>query len=295
MPNDLHSSVADLIAQTTGQEVVVLSTRPTSGGCINQTEILTLTDGRSFFVKSNATTPDLFESESIGLAAIAQTNTIRVPQTIGHGTTESGIGFLVLEQIETGTTGSNFYEDFGRSLAEMHRIGCAEKFGFDSNNHIGQTQQINRQHVDWFEFWTVNRIEFQLDLASKKGFASKELIAGCERVNRTLERLIGSSSEPPSLIHGDLWSGNFMVSSSGQPILIDPAVYYACRESEFGISTLFGGFDPQFYDAYNEQWPMKDGWQDRVAIYKLYHLLNHVNLFGSSYLTGCLQIIKKFG
>ena len=293
--SELYQSVVDLIAQETGQYAAVATSDRETGGCINQAEVVTLADGRKYFVKSNPAAPELFPAESIGLAALRRTKTISVPHALGSGVTESGTGFLILECIESGTRGKSFFDDFGRLLAEMHLTGTADQFGFESDNHIGQTKQQNQWCDNWTDFWSIHRIDFQLGVAAKNGLATKDLVDGCQRVNRCLERLVGSNTKIPSLIHGDLWSGNFMISLQGQPVLVDPAVYYGSREAEFGITTLFGGFDSRFYDAYNERWQMDDGWQDRVEIYKLYHLLNHVNLFGPDYLSGCFEIIKKFG
>ncbi|MFK7767785.1 MAG: fructosamine kinase family protein [Mariniblastus sp.] len=294
MSSELFQAIEEIIEKETSQRSIIQSVRPTTGGCINDTAVATLNDGREFFVKSNHKAPELFGSESIGLKAIRKTNTIRVPEVVGTTITQSGVGILVLEKIDSTLPNSNFFENFGRKLAELHRVGVSEKFGFEANNHIGQTRQINSWDDDWIQFWSVNRIGFQLDLASRNGYATRDLTEGCEKVNRRLEQLIGRNEVPPSLIHGDLWSGNFMVSPDGQPVLVDPAVYFGARETEFGITTLFGGFDSRFYAAYNERWPMPEGWQDRVEIYKLYHLLNHLNLFGTRYLSSCFEIIKKF-
>jgi fructosamine-3-kinase len=292
--SEIRQSVLASLCDHLKTRVTIKSIRPVSGGCINSTEILTLGDGRKFFVKSNRDSPELFLPESKGLAAIAATNSIRVPNVIGIGKAQSGAGFLILEVIETGSRKSNFFENFGRALAQMHRRGTANAFGFESDNHIGSTPQINLWNQSWVEFWAEHRLRHQLRLAVKNGFGGSELIRGCEKLIAKLDQEIALPAEPPTLIHGDLWSGNFLISDSGQPVLIDPAVYFGSREAEFGMTTLFGGFSSKFYDAYNEAWALTEGWEQRAEIYKLYHLMNHLNLFGSSYLGGCLDVLGKF-
>ena len=272
----------------------IVSSRSVSGGCISQAEIVTLENGRRYFVKSNSSTPDLFVAESTGLAALRSTQTVRVPQVIGTDVTKLGIGFLVLELIETGQPGREFEAEFGRALAEMHMQSRHNRFGFHADNYIGSSSQINQWKTNWVEFWATNRFGFQLSLAEQNGHATAEFSKRFQRIISRLDTLI-STDEDASLIHGDLWSGNFMVSASGKPVLIDPAVYYGSREAEFGMTTLFGGFGAEFYDAYQERWPLADGWQDRVELYRLYHLMNHLNLFGAGYFGGCMEILKKYG
>lgn len=277
----------------TATETRIATTISVSGGCISPAEIVTLKDGRQFFVKSNHRTPELFSAESKGLKAIEATCAIRVPQVIGTGQTESGIGFLILESIGTGLPGSDFESIFGRSLAKLHQQGRGDRFGFDSDNHIGSSNQINRWSENWVEFWAESRLGYQLSLARDNGLATPEFARKCNHLISKLETLI-KTDEAPALIHGDLWSGNFMVSTTGRPVLIDPAVYFGSREAEFGMTTLFGGFGTRFYDAYNEYWPLDDGWRERVEVYRLYHLLNHLNLFGSGYFAGCMEILEKY-
>jgi protein-ribulosamine 3-kinase len=274
-------------------EARIASIRSVSGGCISQAESVTLANGRTFFVKSNHRTPELFSAESAGLAEIESTQAIRVPHVIGTGLTESGVGFVVLESIETGKPGVDFETRFGRSLANMHARGRSEQFGFHLDNHIGSSNQINRWTTRWVEFWAQYRLGYQLSLAQENGMATAEFSKRCDRLISKLKTLIEIDVEP-SLIHGDLWSGNFMVANNGEPVLIDPAVYFGSRESEFGMTTLFGGFGSRFYEAYNECWPLADGWHERVEIYRLYHLMNHLNLFGKGYFGACMEILKKY-
>ncbi len=273
--------------------VSISSTQRVSGGCISQAEIVTLEDGCKFFVKYNHTTPELFVAESEGLAEIELTKAIRVPQVIGNDQTDSGTGLLVLEVIETGQADTEFETRLGRSLANMHRRGRNDRFGYHCDNFIGRSLQINCWATSWVEFLIRDRLGYQSSLAQANGHTTTEFLKRFDRVISKLTSFIESDVEP-CLIHGDLWSGNFMIASNGDPVLIDPAVYYGSREAEFGMTTLFSGLSPRFYDAYNECWPMSDGWQERVEIYRLYHLLNHLNLFGGVYFPACMQILKKF-
>jgi len=236
---------------------------------------------------------DQFASEAAGLDALGQTNSIRVAKVIGVGQAESKF-VLVLELIGSRIPNADFFERFARQLAETHRAGSADQFGFEHDNFLGETFQPNPWTVDWVEFWSESRLSFQLKLARDNGFGGNDLQRlGVTMLGR-LDSLIGASSEQPALIHGDLWSGNWLCDRNHQPVLIDPAAYYANREAEFGMTTLFSGLPNKFYDAYQEVWPMESGWRDRVAIYRLYHLLNHLNLFGTSYLSDCLAILRKF-
>ena len=302
-PTELHHAIVQVIQQRTPAKpdnqardctnIRITSSRNVAGGCISQTEIVTLADGRKFFVKSNELTAELFPAESKGLAAIESTQVIRVPQVIGVGKSKSGVGFLVLESIETGRPGNEFESQFGRAMAKMHLHGRNDRFGFNSDNHIGSSIQLNHWMANWVEFWAINRLGYQLSLASENGYATPEFTRRCDLIIARLDTLIGTD-EKPSLIHGDLWSGNFMVSSDGEPVLIDPAVYFGSREAEFGMTTLFGGFGSRFYDAYAACWPLPNGWQERVEVYRLYHLMNHLNLFGPGYLSQCMEILKKY-
>ena len=292
---DLILSVERVIGQSTQSDSRVVSSEMISGGCINSAIRCDVDTGKRYFVKFNQDLPEVFRLEADGLETLRSTAMFKIPEVIGIGQTEAGTQFLVLEFIPPAPKAKNFFDTFGRQLAQMHKANDREsRFGFHGDNFIGSNPQKNTWNKNWTEFFAVERLGFQLKLANDNGLANSDLNQRCRKLIDQLDRFIGSQSEPPALIHGDLWSGNYLVSKDGSPVLIDPAVYYGARESEFGMIRLFGGFNSHFYNAYNESYPLTEGWEQRTEIYQLYHLLNHLNLFGASYLPQCLQILRKF-
>ena len=270
----------------------IRSVKAVAGGCINNSQIIELETGQQFFLKSNASAPrGMFETESKGLKLLGQSGAIKVPQVIGVGETAK-TDFLILESICPEKPALDFSQRFGRQLATLHRQ-TQTHFGLDHDNYLGATLQPNQQHNDWGVFWKQQRFGFQFQLAQERGYMDATFNKLSDRLLNRVDELL-KTNESPALIHGDLWSGNFMVGPSGEPVLIDPAVYFADREAEFGMTTLFGGFDQLFYDAYNEAWPLAAGAEQRIELYRLYHLLNHLNLFGSGYLNDCQAIMKKY-
>ena len=252
-------------------------------------------DRAAVFVKSNH--EDIYGPEVVGLDALRATNTIRVVDVVGSGVSENGEFVLVLKAILPKANQEmtrDFFQRFARQLADMHRAGGSELFGFEQDNFLGASHQPNPWNENWTEFWIQSRLGYQLQMAEDNKLGGTELQKLGETLINRLDTRLGFASRRPSLIHGDLWGGNWLRDRDGEPVLIDPAVYYADREAEFGMTTLFPSLPPSFYDAYNEAWPMEDGWEDRVAIYRLYHLLNHLNLFGNSYLAKCLEILWRF-
>ena len=293
MHDALTQSIEECLRHSDGTQVAITGSKSLSGGCIHSVVLLNLSDDRSIVAKINTDATEMFRTESMGLVAIKATMTIRVPEVIGTGSTTDGQDYLLLEAIPEGSRSQKFSEEFGIQLAAMHRCSQGLEFGFNVDNFIGATPQPNDWSSSWTEFWATNRIEYQLKLAVDNGLADDELSKRCTRLVERLPEILGVD-EAPALIHGDLWSGNFLVDANGLPVLIDPAAYHGSREAEFGMTTLFGGFNTRFYDAYNEAYPLQDDWQERVAIYRLYHLMNHLNLFGSSYLSGCKDILRRF-
>ena len=293
MQEEVNLAIEELIASEIGKPVRLVNRSVTHGGCIHQTEIVETDNGMRFFVKTNDTAAsDIFEREAEGLQAMEATQAIRIPKVIGYGSSGSVL-FLVLEAIESIARRHDFFASMGQQLAQMHKMGRSEKFGFESDNYLGSAIQENEWSEDWVRFWQQRRLGFQFEWARKNGYSDSEF-------NHLSDRMIGrcsawlKSDVEPSLLHGDLWSGNFMVGEAGEPVLIDPAVYYGHREAEFGMTTLFGGFDDSFYAAYQEVFPPTEGFEERVELYRLYHVLNHLNLFGASYRSDCLRIMKKF-
>ena len=181
--------------------------------------------------------------------------------------------------------------DFGHSLAALHRHSSGF-YGLDHGNYMGSLTQTNTKHPDWSSFFIEERLERQLIRAKNSGYFSTEDVVRFQRLFSQFKTLC--PAEKPSLVHGDLWGGNYLVSGQGRACLIDPAVYYGHREVDIAMSTLFGGFDPEFYSSYNEVFPMEKGWRERLDIYNLYPLLVHLNLFGSGYLGSIERIIRKF-
>jgi protein-ribulosamine 3-kinase len=292
MDRGLSRAIEEGLAVREGGSPVVVGSRAVSGGCIHRAELIELGDGRRLFVKSNAQAPPgMFESEAAGLVALAGLGVIRVPGDawVGQG---GGARFLVMEAIDEGPTDRSFSRRFGTALAELHRAGRGTRFGLESDNYIGATAQVNTWDGDWVEFFRRYRIGYQLDLARRSGLSDPVLDLLGERLLERLEDWLDVPGEPPCLIHGDLWGGNFLVDASGQAVLVDPAVYYAHREAELAMTRLFGGFDSDFYAAYEEAWPVPPGAEERQRIYSLYHQLNHLNLFGSGYRSGCVEILE---
>ncbi|MEM7357175.1 MAG: fructosamine kinase family protein, partial [Acidobacteriota bacterium] len=289
------------IAHVTGEPTEISATRAASGGCIHQANVVRTGDGRCFFVKSNpAAPPALFEREAEGLEALAATETIRVPRPLGTGTGEAAVpAFLVAEAIDTGSPGRGFWETFGRRFAALHRANServsadTRRFGFAHDNFIGATPQPNAWDDDWCEFWRHHRLGFQLELARRNGLSDPTLDRLGDRLLARLDGLIDEPDEPPCLLHGDLWSGNFMSDEHGEPVLIDPAAYYGRREADLAMTELFGGFNARFYSAYEEAWPLAPGSRERLDLYQLYHLLNHLNLFGHGYRDRCVAILRR--
>ncbi len=292
MSRKLHDAIEEELAREGGSPRVVAS-RGVGGGCIHRAELVELAVGRTLFVKSNAQAPaGMFESEAAGLEALGAVGVIRVPGNTRVGEAD-GTRFLVMEAIEEGPSGARFSRRFGRALAEQHRAGSGEAFGFEGDNYIGATPQPNPWTGDWVEFFREQRLGFQLRLARQAGLSDRTLDTLGDRLLDRLDEWIDLPDDPACLIHGDVWSGKYVVDKAGDPVLVDPAVYYAHREAELAMTRLFGGFGAGFYQAYEEAWPLPPGSAERQEIYGLYHLLNHLNLFGSGYYGRCVSTLRS--
>jgi protein-ribulosamine 3-kinase len=279
------------IAEKTGGHCSIRSMREIHGGCINQAYALETSCG-PYFMKTNkaGAFPGMFEKEALGLKTLSETGEVSTPG-IGGCAAHGNTAFLLLEYIEQSEPTEDFWIDFGRSLAALHRH-TAEQFGFESSNFIGSLPQSNRQHKNWVSFFAEERLEpvvkMALDLHTIDAAVARKFSA----LYNILEQIF--PQEPPALLHGDLWNGNFLVSSTGKPCLIDPAVYYGSREMDIGMTRLFGGFHSLFYQAYNETYPLEPEWEERSDICNLYPLMVHVVLFGGGYLQQVKGIISRY-
>lgn len=268
------------IREASGAAFAIELRSAVGGGCINECYVVR-GRGHAFFVKLNcADRLPMFEAEAAGLDEIARSNTVRVPQPICHGR-GAGASWLVLEYLELGGAGAHSMEELGRRLAAMHRV-TAERVGWHRDNTIGATRQVNTPGADWIAFWREHRLGFQLRLAADKGHRGRLL----ERGRQLLERIplfFSDHEARASLLHGDLWSGNAAFLTDGTPVILDPAVYYGDRETDIAMTELFGGFTANFYRAYDEAFRRDPGYATRKQLYNLYHVLNHLNLFGGGY------------
>lgn len=259
------------------------------GGCIHQAGKFRFED-KDYFAKWNSGSLDMFETEARGLKILKDAGEIAVPEVIGHGSI-GGLDYLCLSFFDQGPPSNAFWENFGRSLAALHRHSNAD-FGLDHDNYIGSLPQSNRQHTDWVDFFIDERLNPQIERACQNGLMNSHHQLQFEGLYEKLPELIPESV--PALMHGDLWSGNFLIGAQGQPVIFDPAVYYGHREAELAFTKMFGGFEPAFYSAYQEAFPLEQGHDQRVALFNLYPLLVHVNLFGTSYLTGIESTLSRF-
>lgn len=291
----VEAEVERAIARATGTAVRVLRRAPLGGGSINDTTRLE-TNAGTFVVKSHTHAPDgLFRAEADGLTALrASGTTLVIPNVVAVGAAERGRpSFLVLEYLAAGWRRADFDEALGRGLVELHRA-TADRFGFHADNYCGETTQPNPWTASWVEFYAESRLGHQLRLAADAGHVSSGDRRQIESLISRLGELIDEPAGGPSLIHGDLWSGNLHADSDGHPALIDPAAYYAHREAELGMMTLFGGFSARVFAAYDEAWPLEPGWRERNALYQLYHLMNHLNLFGGGYHGQVMATVRKY-
>lgn len=276
----LWQHIESHLTDTLGEPVSLNRPDSVAGGCINQA-FRVQSGKQKFFVKVNdASGLDMFEAEVEGLNELGRAELLRVPKPICCAAAE-GHAYLVMEDLQLG--GSGDQSALGEGLAAMHRI-TADQFGWHRDNTIGATLQINTQETDWLSFWREHRLGYQLQLAQRKGAGSKVQKTGNELLN-VLPVLLDGHEPEASLLHGDLWSGNYAFTHSGEPAIFDPAVYYGDRETDLAMTELFGGFGRDFYAAYQNGWPLDTGYPLRKKLYNLYHILNHYNLFGSGYLS----------
>ena len=283
------STIADQISQATGKTFKPHSNQSTGGGCINQT--FTLSDGdRQFFVKSNrADLLEMFVAEAEGLAALKSANAFRIPEVICYGV-DNNNAWLVLENLSLGYAGSQNFSSAGEKLALQHQVS-QDTFGWHRNNTIGSSPQINLPENSWSTFWKKHRLGYQLELAMSHGYHG-EVITVCEDLIERCDVLFDHNPKP-ALLHGDLWSGNLSFDSNGQPVIYDPAVYFGDAEADLAMTELFGGFGHAFYQAYNQVTRIDSGYQTRKKLYNLYHILNHMNLFGGGYQQQSIQMARQ--
>ncbi len=265
--------------------------QPVSGGDINQARMLE-TNHNAFFLKFNKgpRAARMLAEEKKGLERIAQTGTILTPSILLQDQA-ADYSFLLMEFIESSPPSPSSWEQFGSQVADLHRCSN-EYFGWDANNFIGSLPQLNPPQETAVDFLIKDRLLPQLQMAIKRQLLDTVDQKNMEQLFGRLPDLI--PPEPPALIHGDLWSGNFMINKQLLPVLIDPAVAFGIREMDIAMSLLFGGFDPAFYEAYEVVYPMKSGWRERVDIYQLYYLLVHLNLFGRTYQGSVRRIINRY-
>lgn len=287
----LPQNIITEIEQIIGKITIVKNTIPISGGCIH-TAIKVITKEKTFFIKysKQKNYPNMFKEEANGLALLAKNSSFDIPAVYKYSDNPD-LSFIIMEFIESAKRNNDYWDNFGKNLAQMHQA-TINFYGLESNNYIGLLPQINTPNTSFIDFWITKRLDYQLKLAVNSEAISKEYIKKFEQFYYKLENLV--PIEPPSFIHGDLWAGNFMTDTKGEAVIIDPAVYYGHRECDIAMSKLFGGFDKQFYIAYHSEMPMEKNWEQRIAIWNIYPLLVHVNLFGASYFSSIEQVLKKY-
>ncbi len=281
--------IAKEISAATNQTFTVHQQSTVSGGYINATYRLENRSGQKYFVKLNDTSKQsMFEAEMDGLNEIINSQTIRAPRPVCYGQANN-YAFLVLEYIHF--SHQSRPELLGERLAALHKT-AAPYYGWIRDNTIGFTPQKNSRQATWCQFFRENRLNYQLELAAHHGHKGKLQSRG-ELLMAHIDQFLTDYTPSPTILHGDLWSGNYGFDEQGQPVIFDPAVYYGDRETDLAMTELFGGFSPQFYKSYNNIYPLSDGYSTRKTLYNLYHILNHLNLFGSGYLSQAQQMIDE--
>lgn len=304
--SNYFTSISNAITTLFGENVQIERGFPVQGGDINKSYGIQLSNRNLLFMKSNEKSKvDFFVKEAHNLKAIAKTNTIATPKILGFGTEdgeEVGYSFLLLDFVELGNLDADFWENFAETLGNMHKstteafiskedLAEGKIFGFYEDNYIGKTKQINSPKITWVDFFRENRLAPQFKMAEKY-FSTEDF----KLIDKLLDNLADFLIEPrsPSLLHGDLWAGNVMCDTKPQAMLIDPACYVGHPEADIAMTELFGGFSDRFYAAYKNTGLLQPQYEERRDLYNLYHLLNHLNMFGESYLPAVKSILEKY-
>lgn len=276
------------IEAATGSAFQIEGNQGVGGGDIN-VACRIAGNGQQYFVKTNHVRyATMFEAEAEGLLEMANSETVRVPRPVCYGSNANQC-YIVMEYLELG--GHVDRTLLGQQLAAMHKVTVSQ-FGWRIDNTIGSTHQPNKQMPDWIEFWRQQRLAFQLELAAANGYGGELQILG-ERLLSDFPVLFNNYHPQASMLHGDLWSGNYGALAGGEPVIFDPAFYYGDREADMAMTTLFGGFGADFYAAYNSAWPLDDGYSVRKTFYNIYHIINHLNLFGGGYHGQAIGMMQK--
>lgn len=291
LPGSLTERLARHLSLHLGTHVDIEREMPVGGGSINDSYRLDTNEG-PFFVKVNSAEryPAMFEAEADGLRRLRTAGALRVPGVIAQGEDHDD-GYLLLEHLSAGKRSATFWEDFGRGLARLH-AHTNKAFGLERDNYIGTLRQVNTLDREWASFFIHHRLEPLVKRARDKRKVEAGMALRFERLYNKLDGLF--PKELPALLHGDLWSGNFLTGPDGAAAVIDPAVYYGHREMDVAMTKLFGGFEDGFYAGYNAERPLEQGWEERVDLCNLYPLLVHVNLFGGAYPAQIEAILRRF-
>ena len=285
-----HLPLLKHLQQQTGQKLDAAQPRPVGGGDINQAFHLQA-PGVDWFLKLNrAALEDMFQAEAAGLRELAAEQCLNTPAVVTAGSFQQH-AYLVLDFIPLRGLDSAGHAALGHGLAALHRRQ-KDYFGWRRDNTIGATPQHNPRQTDWVIFWREQRLGKQLQFAAANGYGGKLQTQGeklCERV----DDFFHAHQPHPSLLHGDLWGGNAAMDAAGQPVIFDPACYYGDRETDIAMTELFGGFGREFYAAYQAEYPLERGYKTRKDLYNLYHILNHLNLFGGAYLSQAQHMISR--
>lgn len=281
-------SIAEQIGQVTGQSFSVKQERGLGGGSINAAFLLS-GDHARYFVKTNkAGRQSMFQAEAEGLREMAASHTVRVPEPVCYGDDQRQ-SYIVLEYLDMG--GRADQSVLGEQLACMHQA-TAKQFGWRMDNTIGATHQPNAWRDSWLDFWRDQRLGFQLQLAAKNGYGG-ELQSLGEKLLVDMPKLFSGRKILPSMLHGDLWGGNVAGLTDGTPVIFDPAFYYGDREADLAMTYVFGGFNRDFYASYQNVWPLDDGFALRKTFYNIYHIINHLNLFGGGYHGQSIHMLEQ--
>ena len=283
--------LAEALGRATGRRFAPAPGADVHGGSIHRCVRWDTESGPVFVKLAPAAQADVFEAEADGLCALAESGAVRVPAVIATVTTDSEAA-LVLQWLDLDGGSARAEAVLGRQLAALHRVQ-GPAFGWHRDNTIGRTPQVNTQDADWPRFYAAHRLGYQLALARRNGLPSRTVTRG-EHLVEASPAFFAAYRPGPSLLHGDLWGGNWAVERpGGAPVLFDPAVYFGDREADLAMTRLFGGFGPAFYAAYEEAWPLDAGASERRPLYDLYHVLNHYNLFGGGYGAQAGRLIEQ--